>query len=524
MSLIRYREHEFQLLQDESVLEGLLRRGILVPFSCRSGSCHVCMMRATGDGIPAAAQKGLHPRLQARGYFLPCACAPQADLTISDPDPEDLRLDALVVEKQQLAENIFRIRLEPALNLTPLPGQHIAVVHPSGVCRPYSVASLPEEDYYLDLHVGRSTGGLVSNWLIDSVHAGDMIGIQRPSGSFALGAQTDGMPLLLLATGTGIAPMLPILRDTLKKFEAREVWVFHGMRSRAGLYAHEVLNTLARQHSNLHYHGCCSGEEVAAPLLHGRVTDIALDMLPNLTDFTVMIAGNPHMVADARSRCRHAGAKDEDILCDAFHHAHMDTAEKAPAGAANRSVPDPDPQLWSALDEGRILREVLEDFYARAFADARLGPYFSGVTQSRLVEKQYSFLRSLIAGTRDYLGQRPRNAHHWMVISDELFDYRLSIMEACMRAHGVGSPWLQRWHAYEEAFRGDIVKATPARRVLHGMEAQPERFETAIIDSGTLCDGCGAAIEPGERVRFHSRLGTTYCRQCTGAEDVAQGG
>ena len=70
--------------------------------------------------------------------------------------------------------------------------------------------------------------------------------------------------------------------------------------------------------------------------------------------------------------------------------------------------------------------------------------FFVGVTQQRLREKQYSFLRSLMLGTRDYLGQRPKNAHHWMVISDDLFDYRLELMASCMRAHGIGEALIQR--------------------------------------------------------------------------------
>lgn len=136
------------------------------------------------------------------------------------------------------------------------------------------------------------------------------------------------------------------------------------------------------------------------------------------------------------------------------------------------------------------------------------------MTRQRLIEKQYSFLRSLITGTREYFGQRPRNAHHWMVVSEELFDYRLAIMDKWMRYHGLQEPWIGRWHAYENRFRADIVKAQPIARDIGGVAVVQEGFLEDVLAIGTMCDACNDPIEPGERVRYHARLGTTYCRGC----------
>lgn len=173
-----------------------------------------------------------------------------------------------------------------------------------------------------------------------------------------------------------------------------------------------------------------------------------------------------------------------------------------------------DPELWRALGEGTRLREILEDFYARVFEDEVLAPYFRGVTRERLVGQVFSFMRDALTGERQYFGMQPRTAHHWMVISDEIFDHREALMEDTLRRHGLSEPLVQRWRLLEESFRGDVVKEVPWPLVLDGVEMPLEGFGEADLEVGTMCDGCGRAIEAGEHVRYHLRLGSTYCRGC----------
>ncbi|WP_376689923.1 2Fe-2S iron-sulfur cluster-binding protein [Wenzhouxiangella sp. EGI_FJ10409] len=183
-------------------------------------------------------------------------------------------------------------------------------------------------------------------------------------------------------------------------------------------------------------------------------------------------------------------------------------------GGRERRAPPRDPELWRRLGNGRVLREVLRDFYDIAFEDEHLGPYFQDVTRQRLREKQYSFLRSLMLGTRDYMGQRPRNAHHWMVIPGWLFDYRLELMEQCMRDHGLTEPWVGRWHALEDFFRGDIVKQAPWPRRIGESDVLLDGLEEAVLEDGGCCDGCERIIERGELVSFQLREGSLYCGDC----------
>ncbi|MEW6646697.1 MAG: group 1 truncated hemoglobin [Pseudomonadota bacterium] len=185
-------------------------------------------------------------------------------------------------------------------------------------------------------------------------------------------------------------------------------------------------------------------------------------------------------------------------------------------GKSAPAVPLPDPEMWQALQQGALLSTVLEDFYTRVYADTRLASFFHGVTKQRAIEKQFLFLRQLFTGEKVYFGDRPRNAHHWMVISDELFDYREHLMETCLRSHGLPEYLITRWLAMEEGFRSDLVKDAPWKRIMGGMELPVEGFGESVMEVGTLCDSCGGEIDAGTPVRYHLRLGTTYCPDCAG--------
>lgn len=197
-----------------------------------------------------------------------------------------------------------------------------------------------------------------------------------------------------------------------------------------------------------------------------------------------------------------------------MHIATVTQASTAPMKATESNKPEPDLELWQALGEGALMSKILEDFYSQVFEDERLAPFFHGVTQRRAMEKQFLFLRQQITGEKVYFGDRPRNAHHWMVISNELFDYREGLMVECLRRHGLAEPMVKRWVAIENRFRTDIVKDEPWKRKMGDVELPLDGYEETVLDIGSLCDGCGAEVEAGVSVRYHLRLGSIYCPGC----------
>jgi len=143
-----------------------------------------------------------------------------------------------------------------------------------------------------------------------------------------------------------------------------------------------------------------------------------------------------------------------------------------------------------------------------------LFPFFEGVTKQRLIEKQYNFMCQVLTGEDVYFGERPRNAHHWMVISDELLDHREELMESSLRRFDVPEHLIRRLRALEEIYRKDIVKNKPWKKIVFGKELPVEGFDEMIMDDATLCDSCQQEISVGEHVQYHVRMGKVYCKAC----------
>jgi len=110
---LRFEHHEVLLRPGETALDALLRTGLNVPFSCRGGVCHACLLRGTAGTVPPEAQFGLSPELAERGYLLACQCLPKADLSLARPEPSDMRIRCLLTELHGLGVPFVRLRFEP---------------------------------------------------------------------------------------------------------------------------------------------------------------------------------------------------------------------------------------------------------------------------------------------------------------------------------------------------------------------------------------------------------------------------
>lgn len=208
-------------------------------------------------------------------------------------------------------------------------------------------------------------------------------------------------------------------------------------------------------------------------------------------------------------------------LCRPTSTLHLATVGERPDAPADElREPSPDARLWKELGQERV-RAVLEDFYRQIYAEPRLAPFFDGVTIDRSIDKQYSFMRQLMTGDRVYFGDRPRNAHHWMVISGDLFDYRQALMRTTLRRHGLTPSQVRRWTRLEEHYRADIVKAAPWPRRVAGMDLPVEGYAREVLLEATVCDHCGEPIAAGEEVSYHVRLGHVSCARCAPATTPA---
>lgn len=529
MATIHYQGKDYTSREGETMLQTMMRHSVTMPFSCGNGICHVCLQRCEKGDVPANAQKGLRDTLKRLGYFLPCKCVPQSDMAVVPPRDADLFNRAVVYKKELLAPDVCRLLLEPTTQLYYHAGQFINLRNEQGITRSYSLASVPQEDYFLELHVKRTTGGILSNWIFDILSEGDELEFQGASGNSYYVSGDLNQPLLLIGTGTGLSPLIGIARDALINGHTGPIYLYHGSHNTEGLYLRSDLDALASRFQNFHpvfcVSGCVSGTAVCEGYRAGRANKAALADHIDLKGWRVYLCGQPEMVESTKSAILAADANPLSVHTDPFwntadyYHDHSYTNPDAKVigahrGKEERKYPEPDLELWQALDEGRLLSKILAEFYNRVYDDSLLSPFFANITKRRVREKQYNFLCQVLTGENVYFGERPRNAHHWMAISDELFDHREELFASCMREFDVPEPMIRRLRAIHEIYREDIVKDKPWKKILFGNEVPFEGFDQMTLDDATLCDGCQQEILAGSQVQYHVRLGKVYCKQC----------
>jgi ferredoxin-NADP reductase/ferredoxin len=135
-------------------------------------------------------------------------------------------------------------------------GQYVALhVDVEGIRtnRPLSIASPPNQTGYYDLTVKRVPGGLVSNYLLDTLQVGARLTSSAPDGGFVYNPLLHGQRLLFIAGGSGITPFMSMLRDVSDRGLERHITLIYGNRTEDDIIYHEELTTLAARLTHFTY-------------------------------------------------------------------------------------------------------------------------------------------------------------------------------------------------------------------------------------------------------------------------------
>lgn len=301
-----------------SVLDCLTAQGVSVPSSCRSGVCQTCMMRVTSGEVPARAKEGLKSTHAAQNYFLACSCFPEQDITVELSDAAARQHQARVTSIERLNADILGIKLKPAQPLVYKAGQFINLYKNESTARCYSLASVPALDDELFLNVRKVPNGRMTGWIFEHLKEGDEVTISDATGDCFYVPGNVEQNILLIATGSGLAPLYGIIKDALLKGHRGKLSLYHGSNDVSGFYLVEALRALALQHPNFSYLPCVSDGVAPAGYASGMVLDIALSEQPKLSGWRVFLCGNPNMVNAAKQKTFFAGASMRDIFADPF--------------------------------------------------------------------------------------------------------------------------------------------------------------------------------------------------------------
>ncbi len=314
MPVIHHGDLHLSLEPGETALDALLRAGVAVPNSCRAGACQSCRLRACAGSPPAAAQVGLKETQRQRGYFLACMCRPDEDLTVALG--EDAPIDAEVTAVDPLGADVVRVRLAAALEYRP--GQFITLLRADGLARSYSLASVPGEQAELELHVRVLPHGRMSRWIADELRPGARLRVRGPEGDCFYVAGKPEQPLVLIGTGTGLAPLQALARDALRQGHTGPIALLHGAVTPAGHYLVDVLEDMSRTHPSFRYTRCALRGEPAPGLEIGGIEALAAAMFPKLAGHRVFLCGDPERVQALRKQSFMRGARMSEIFADAF--------------------------------------------------------------------------------------------------------------------------------------------------------------------------------------------------------------
>jgi len=321
----------FEVARDEPVLAAAIRAGVGLPYGCRDGACGSCKSRLVeGRVIHGVHQhKALSIAEEEEGWTLTCCATPQTDLVIEArtvPGAGEFAVQKMPCRIASIARPapdvaVLKLQLPANVVLKYHAGQYIEFILRDGARRSYSMANAPHRAAEgLELHVRHMPGGKFTDHVFGGLKEKDILRLEGPFGSFYLREDSE-RPIVLLASGTGFAPIKAIVEQMQFKGITRPAVLYWGCRTRADLYLHDWAVEAAAAMPNLRYVPVLSEPkpEDAWTGRTGFVHHVVMEDLPDLGAHEVYACGAPIMVDSAhRDFVARCGLPADEFYADAF--------------------------------------------------------------------------------------------------------------------------------------------------------------------------------------------------------------
>ncbi len=321
----------------QALLEAALAAGLNLPHSCKSGHCGSCRARLLAGTVayPAGRPLGITGEEQQNGYILLCQARAQEDVAVEARlianvgDVEIKTLPCRIARLRMLAPDVLQVwlRLPAVEHLQFQPGQYLDVLLEGARRRSFSIASPPHDSALLELHVRRVTGGGFTGQLFGAPDSGPaltegaLLRIEGPVGQFTY--RPGSAPVLMIAGGTGFAPLKSMLRHVLETGIRRDIHLYWGARDVRDLYEEALVLDWVQRYPQLRFTAVLS-EAHAAEAAHRRsgwVHDAVLADYASLGNVEVYAAGPPAMIEAIRAGFPGRGLSSEHLYFDSFDYA-----------------------------------------------------------------------------------------------------------------------------------------------------------------------------------------------------------
>lgn len=313
----------------ETLLDAGLRQGLILPYGCKDGACGACKGKVVSGTVDHGKSQphALTDDEKAAGMTLFCCASAQTDLVIEckqlalASDIPVKTLPSRIEKLDKLAPDVIEMHLRLPANerFEFLAGQYIDVLLKDGKKRSYSLASAPRDENMLELHIRHVPGGLFTEQVFSTMKVRDILRFNGPHGSFYL-REDSSKPMILLAGGTGFAPVKSIVEHAIAKGITRPMFIYWGAKARVDLYQNALPEKWAADHAHLRYIPVLSepagGDEWAGRT--GFVHQAVLADFPDLSGFQVYACGSPLMIEAAKRDFVAQGMPEEEFFADAF--------------------------------------------------------------------------------------------------------------------------------------------------------------------------------------------------------------
>lgn len=331
-------QHTFQADADESILDAALRQGLMLPYGCRNGACGACRGKVLSGQVDhgQAQIQTLGEDDRRAGLALFCCAVAKSDLVIESRElrsSQELPVKTLPARVQKLTRAapdvmIMELKLPASERLQFFAGQYIEILLKGGRRRAFSLAVAPHDDSCLQLHIRHMPGGQFTDHVFNAMKEREMLRFNGPHGSFFL-REDSQKPMLLVAGGTGFAPIKAIVEHAIAEKSTRPMAIYWGGRARADLYLLALAEQWALDHPGVQFTPVLSDAPASEPWpgRTGFVHAAAMQDFPDLSGHQVYVCGSPAMVAAARrdfvGQCR---LPENEFFADSFEMANDDAS------------------------------------------------------------------------------------------------------------------------------------------------------------------------------------------------------
>lgn len=305
-----------------NLLDALRANDVPVSYSCLAGRCGTCRCKLVEGQVLDSGGEAQRPVAAGDQYVLACQTFLTESCIVEIPEPDEVVVHtakivkATVVAVEDQTHDIKRLRLKPAKPIEFSPGQYAQLQFTPEHIRPYSMAGLCA-DGELEFHVRLVAEGRVTGYIANTLKVGDAVRVSGPLGSAYLRRKHEG-PMLCVAGGTGLAPILSIIRGVIAEGMRNSIHLYFGVRSERDVYGGEWLAELQRRHPQLKVHVVLASGQ-ASGCRTGLVTEAIAQDWPGLDGFRAYLCGAPPMVEATSLLVRQMGVPPEQIYADAFY-------------------------------------------------------------------------------------------------------------------------------------------------------------------------------------------------------------